>query len=59
LAESLNYDNEESFKDGLKTLKESYFQKTVKTATEDRIISNQVLTESMDSYVKAISRWSK
>ena len=58
LAEALNYD-EETFKDSLQVLKESYFHKTAKPASEDNLVSSQILTESMDSYVKAISRWSK
>lgn len=62
LAEAVEFDNEESFREKVSTLRDSYFstKPESKEVTEDvEVEQSQVVTESMDAYVKALSRWTK
>ena len=62
LAEAVEFENEESFKEKVSTLRESYFstkpEKT--TVTEDVQVENAPEAGSaMDAYSQAIARWAK
>ena len=62
LAEAVEFENEESFKEKVSTLRESYFstkpEKT--TVTEDVQVENAPEAgSSMDAYSQAIARWAK
>jgi hypothetical protein len=61
LAEGVEFDNEESFRGKVTTLRESYFstKPEVTTVTEDVQVENEVVGEAMSHYVQALSRWAK
>lgn len=60
LAEAVEFHNESDFRTKVETLKEAYFNKSAASPqVEDNSTENVQLTESMDTYVRAISRWSK
>lgn len=60
LAEAVEFHNESDFRVKVETLKEAYFKSaTSSTQVEDNLTENVQLTGSMDTYVRAISRWSK
>jgi hypothetical protein len=60
LAEAVEFHNESDFRTKVETLKEAYFAKSASaTQVEDTLTENVQLTGSMDTYVRAISRWSK
>jgi hypothetical protein len=60
LAEAVEFHNEGDFRTKVETLKEAYFAKSASsTQVEDTLTENVQLTGSMDTYVRAISRWSK
>jgi len=62
LAEAVEFDNEETFREKVSTLRNSYFSTKIesKEISEDMVVEqSQVVTESMDAYVKALSRWTK
>lgn len=62
LAEAVEFDNEETFRAKVSTLRDSYFstKPESKEISEDvEVEQSQVVTESMDAYVKALSRWTK
>lgn len=60
LAEAVEFHNESDFRTKVETLKEAYFNKSAAAPqVEDNSTENVQLTESMDTYVRAISRWSK
>jgi hypothetical protein len=59
LAEGVEFTSEESFRGKMETIKESYFPVSKPTAlTEDVSLENTQVTDSMASYMNAISRWS-
>ena len=59
LAEGVEFVSEETFRDKIEVLKESYFTSTKAGAlTEDVQIENSQVTDSMSAYMSAISRWS-
>jgi len=64
LAEAVEFDDVESYKEKIHTLRESYFStKSAEAASapsEDNEVANpEPINEGMDAYVKALSRWSK
>jgi len=61
LAEGVEFDDEESFRGKVTTLRESYFstKPEVTTVTEDVQVENEVVGEAMSHYVQALSRWAK
>jgi hypothetical protein len=61
LAEAVEFENEETFKNKVSTLRESYFstKPEVTTVTEDVQVENAPTGEAMSAYAAAISRWSK
>lgn len=60
LAEAVEFHSESDFRTKVETLKEAYFTKSASsTQVEDTLTENVQLTGSMDTYVRAISRWSK
>jgi len=59
LAEGVEFVSEETFREKIEVLKESYFTSTKAGAlTEDVQIENSQVTDSMSAYMSAISRWS-
>lgn len=59
LAEGVEFTSEESFREKMETIKESYFPVSKPTAlTEDVALENTQVSDSMASYMNAISRWS-
>lgn len=61
LAESVEFDSEENFRDKLGTLKEAYFHKSApQQLSEDTHVEQSVADHNgpMGSYVQALSRWS-
>lgn len=59
LAEGVEFTSEESFREKMETIKESYFPVSKPTAlTEDVSLENTQVSDSMASYMNAISRWS-
>ena len=64
LAEAVEFDDVESFKEKIETLRESYFSsKSPEAATapsaDVEVDQPEAINEGMDAYVKALSRWSK
>ena len=64
LAEAVEFNDAESYKKQIQTLRESYFSsKSPEAATApsaDTEVENvEPINEGMDAYVKALSRWSK
>ena len=61
LAEAVEFENEEAFREKVSTLRESYFstKPEVTTVTEDVQVENGPINESMSVYVQALSRWGK
>ena len=59
LAEGVEFVSEETFREKIEVLKESYFSSTKAAAlTEDVQIENSQISDSMSAYMTAISRWS-
>jgi hypothetical protein len=62
LAESVEFVSEEDYREKLEALRESYFPRNpVTPEREDEMLGteSEVVSESMDAYLKAISRFSK
>ena len=61
LAEAVEFENEESFRAKVSTLRESYFstKPEVTTVTEDVAVENAQVGDTMSAYVQALSRWGK
>ena len=61
LAEAVEFENEESFRAKVSTLRESYFstKPEVTTVTEDVQVENLPVGDAMAAYAQAISRWNK
>jgi len=61
LAEAVEFEEEESFRAKVTTLRESYFstKPEVTTVTEDVEVENAPTGDAMSAYAAAISRWSK
>lgn len=61
LAEGVEFDDEESFRGKVTTLRESYFytKPEVTTVTEDVQVENLEVGDTMSAYVQALSRWAK
>ena len=61
LAEAVEFENEESFRAKVSTLRESYFstKPEATTVTEDVEVENAPVGDAMAAYAQAISRWSK
>jgi hypothetical protein len=61
LAEAVEFENEESFRAKVSTLRESYFstKPEVTTVTEDVQVENGPVGDAMAAYAQAISRWNK
>ncbi|OUV68352.1 MAG: hypothetical protein CBC89_02670 [Euryarchaeota archaeon TMED129] len=61
LAEAVEFENEESFRAKVSTLRESYFstKPEATTVTEDVEVENGPVGDAMASYAQAISRWNK
>ena len=59
LAEAVEFENEETFREKVATLRESYFstKPEVTTVTEDVEVENAQIGGTMDAYVQALSRW--
>lgn len=59
LSEGVEFISEESFREKVQTLKESYFPANKPAAlTEDVQLENTQVSDSMSAYMNAISRWS-
>ena len=59
LSEGVEFVSEESFREKIQTLKESYFPANKPAAlTEDVQLENTQISDSMSAYMSAISRWS-
>jgi hypothetical protein len=59
LSEGVEFASEESFREKIQTLKESYFPANKPAAlTEDVQLENTQVSDSMSAYMSAISRWS-
>lgn len=64
LAESVEFEDEESFRSRIETLKESYFSSKPQAATETiaedfQPVVDTDMTDSMSRYVDALRRWAK
>ena len=61
LAEGVEFNDEESFRGKVQTLRESYFstKPEVTSVTEDVQVENQEVGDTMSAYVQALSRWAK
>lgn len=61
LAEAVEFENEETFRAKISTLRESYFstKPEVTTMTEDVQVENAPTGDAMSVYVQALSRWGK
>ena len=63
LAEAVEFENEETYREKVTTLRESYFstkpEVTPSELTEDVQVESQNVSGSMSAYVQALSRWSK
>jgi hypothetical protein len=64
LAESVEFEDEESFRSKIETLKESYFSSKPQAATETiaedvQPVVDTDMTDSMSRYVDALRRWAK
>jgi hypothetical protein len=59
LAEGVEFTSEESFREKIEMIKESYFPSNKPGAlTEDVQLENTQVSDSMSVYMNAISRWS-
>jgi hypothetical protein len=61
LAEAVEFEDEETFREKVATLRESYFstKPEVVNMTEDVDVENANVSDSMSAYVNALSRWAK
>tara|TARA_A100001234_G_scaffold75764_1_gene66950 strand:+ start:3992 stop:5032 length:1041 start_codon:yes stop_codon:yes gene_type:complete len=62
LAEAVEFENEESFREKVSTLRESYFStkpEAPEVVTEDVQVENAPTGDAMSVYVQALSRWGK
>ena len=61
LAEAVEFEDEETFREKVATLRESYFstKPEVTTVTEDVEVENANVSDAMSAYVNALSRWAK
>lgn len=61
LAEAVEFDNEDTFRTKVSTLRESYFstKPEVTSMTEDVKVENGATSDAMSVYVQAMSRWGK
>jgi len=63
LAEAVEFEDEETYREKVATLRESYFstkpEVTPSELTEDVQVESQNISGSMNAYVQALSRWSK
>lgn len=63
LAEAVEFEDEETYREKVATLRESYFstkpEVTPSELTEDVQVESQNVSGSMSAYVQALSRWSK
>jgi hypothetical protein len=63
LAGAVEFENEETYREKVATLRESYFstkpEVTPSELTEDVQVESQNVSGSMSAYVQALSRWSK
>ena len=64
LSEGVEFENEESFRSKIETLKESYFSSKPQTASETiaedvQPVVDTDMSDSMSKYVDAIRRWTK
>ena len=63
LADAVEFIDEESFREKVQTLRESYFstkpESSEKSLTEDVEVDNTQVSDSMSAYVQALSRWAK
>ena len=61
LAEAVEFESEETFREKVSTLRESYFstKPEVTTVTEDVEVENAPVGDTMSAYVQALSRWNK
>jgi hypothetical protein len=62
LAESVEFESEEDYREKLETLKESYFTRTAPVASSEEVLTEGVsedLSPRMDSYIKAVTKFSK
>lgn len=61
LAEAVEFDDEDTFREKVATLRESYFstKPEVTTVTEDVEVENENVSGPMSAYVQALSRWAK
>lgn len=61
LAESVEFNSEEDYREKLETLKESYFPRNPVSAREEMLVeqASEVYTPQMDAYLRAVSKFSK
>jgi hypothetical protein len=61
LAEAVEFENEETFREKISTLRESYFstKPEATSLTEDVQVENAPTGDAMSVYVQALSRWGK
>lgn len=62
LAEGVEFDSEETYRDKIETLKESYFKidaPAIQSEEQEMLTENFEVTTAMDSYLKAVSRFKK
>lgn len=62
LAESVEFESEEDYREKLETLKESYFTRTASVASSEEVLTegaSEDLSPRMDSYIKAVTKFSK
>jgi len=62
LAESVEFESEEDYREKLETLKESYFTRTASFSSSEEVLTEGVsedLSPRMDSYLKAVTKFSK
>jgi hypothetical protein len=62
LAESVEFESEEDYREKLETLKESYFTRTASFSSSEEVLTEGVsedLSPRMDSYIKAVTKFSK
>jgi SHS2 domain-containing protein len=61
LAESVEFNSEEDYREKLETLKESYFPRNSVSAREEMLVeqASEVYTPQMDAYLRAVSKFSQ
>jgi hypothetical protein len=62
LAESVEFESEEDYREKLETLKESYFTRTAPATSSEEVLTEGVTQDfgpRMDSYLKAVTKFSK